>query len=209
MRSILQINTSLFGDGGQSSQLATRFASGLAARTGAELIVRDFARDPVPHLDAQRFGAFVAKPQERTSEQNAAVAYSDMLIDELRRADTIVLGLPFYNFGVPSTLKAYFDHVARAGVTFRYTATGAEGLLKGKRVYVFATRGGNYVGTPLDTQTSYVRDFLAFVGLSDIQFVYAEGLGISEASRQIALDHARTAADALVHAATRTEREAA
>lgn len=209
MRTILQLNTSLFGEGGQSSQLATRFAAGLAARTGAELIVRDFARDPVPHLDAQRFGAFLARPQERTPEQSAAVAYSDQLIDELRRADVIVLGLPFYNFGVPSTLKAYFDHVARAGVTFRYSAKGPEGLLQGKRVYVLATRGGQYVGTPLDTQTSYVRDFLAFVGLSDIQFVYAEGLGISEASRQMALDRARAAVDDLVHAATRSEREAA
>ncbi|MGH8309883.1 MAG: FMN-dependent NADH-azoreductase, partial [Steroidobacteraceae bacterium] len=174
-----------------------------------ELIVRDLARDPVPHLDAQRFAAITTQPQERTPEQRTAVAHSDALIDELRRADVIVLGLPFYNFGVPSTLKAYFDHIARAGVTFRYTEKGPEGLLEGKRVHVFATRGGRYVGTPLDTQTAYVRDFLAFVGLSDIQFVYAEGLGISEASRQIALDEARAAVDDLVRATTRSEREAA
>ena len=90
----------------------------------------------------------------------------------------IVLGLPMYNFGVPSTLKAYFDHVARAGVTFRYTANGPVGLLTGKEVYVFATRGGIYAGTPLDTQTTYVRDFLRFLGIDDVEFVYAEGLNM-------------------------------
>ena len=93
------------------------------------------------------------------------VAYSDALIDELKQADVIVLGLPMYNFGVPSQLKAYFDHIARAGVTFSYTAEGPVGLLTGKKVYVFAARGGLYAGTPLDTQTSYVRDFLRFLGI--------------------------------------------
>jgi FMN-dependent NADH-azoreductase len=99
----------------------------------------------------------------------------------------VVIGLPMYNFGVPSQLKAYFDHIARAGVTFGYTEKGPVGLLTGKKVYVFAARGGQYVGTPIDTQTSYVRDFLAFLGMSDVQFVYAEGLAISAESRQAGL----------------------
>jgi FMN-dependent NADH-azoreductase len=92
-----------------------------------------------------------------------------------------------YNFGVPSQLKAYFDHIARAGVTFKYTSTGAVGLLTGKKVYVFAARGGLYAGSPLDTQTGYVRDFLAFLGMQDVQFVYAEGLAVSPESRQAGL----------------------
>jgi FMN-dependent NADH-azoreductase len=115
------------------------------------------------------------------------VAYSDALIDELRQAEMIVLGLPMYNFGVPSQLKAYFDHIARAGVTFNYTEKGPVGQLTGKKVYVFATRGGLYAGTPMDTQTRYVRDFLGFIGMSDVEFVYAEGLAVSPQSREAGL----------------------
>ena len=106
-----------------------------------------------------------------------------MLIGELARADVIVLGLPMYNFGVPSQLKAYFDHIARAGVTFKYTDTGPVGLLTGKKAYVFATRGGVHAGTPLDTQTGYVRDFLRFIGISDVNFIYAEGLALGAQSK--------------------------
>ena len=125
MKTLLQINTSIFSDGGQSSRLAERFVAGWReANPGGQVVVHDLAKEPVPHIDAGRFGAFLAKPAERTSEQQRVVDYSDALIDELKRADVIVLGLPMYNFGVPSTLKAYFDHVARAGVTFRYTETG-------------------------------------------------------------------------------------
>jgi FMN-dependent NADH-azoreductase len=105
----------------------------------------------------------------------------------LRRAVVIVLGLPLYNFGVPSSLKAYFDHIARAGITFKYTEKGPVGLLTGKKVYVFAARGGMYVGTPLDTQTSYVRDFLRFLGMDNVEFVYAEGLAISPDSKAASL----------------------
>jgi len=122
------------------------------------------------------------------------VDYSDALIDELRAADTIVLGLPMYNFGVPSTLKAYFDHIARAGQTFKYTEKGPVGLLTGKKAIVFATRGGLYAGTPLDSQTEYVRTFLAFLGITDVKFVYAEGLAMGDAKKQFALAQARIAA---------------
>src|SRR4249919_2044532 len=156
---LLQINTSIFSDGGQSSRLADRFvAAWREANPDGQVIVRDLAKDPVPHIDAARFGAFLAKPAERTPAQQEVVDYSDALIDELERADVIVLGLPMYNFGVPSTLKAYFDDIARAGVTFRYTERGPQGLLTGKKAYVFATRGGVHAGTPADTETRYVRD---------------------------------------------------
>jgi FMN-dependent NADH-azoreductase len=124
--------------------------------------------------------------------QHAVVAYSDSLIDELKQADVIVLGLPMYNFGIPSQLKSYFDHIARVGVTFKYTETGPVGLLTGKKAFVFAARGGVYVGTPLDTQTSYVRDFLRFLGIIDVDFVYAEGTqSMGHAEREsIGADHA-------------------
>jgi len=188
MKSLLQINTSIFETHGQSSQLASRFAAEWAANNpDGQVIVRDIGRDPVPHLTAERFQAFLAKPEARTPEQQAVAGFSDALIDELRRADVILLGLPMYNFGVPSSLKAYFDHVARAGVTFSYTERGPQGLLKGKKAYVFATRGGMHAGTAADTESAFVRGFLAFIGIDDVEFVYAEGLAMGDAPKEKAL----------------------
>ena len=190
MTTILQVNSSLYGEGAQSSRLAAAFVEALRGAervSGTEVIVRDLAREPVPHLTAERFQAFATAAAERTLDQQRVVAESDRLIGELERADVVVIGLPMYNFGVPSTLKAYFDHVARAGVTFRYTAAGPEGLLKGKKAYVFATRGGRHAGTPSDLQTAYVRQFLAFIGICDVEFVYAEGLALGAEERSAAV----------------------
>lgn len=194
MTNVLKINSSLYSTDGQSSRLADQFIAALAERTpGLRVVERDLVREPVPHLDAARFQAFATKPGERTAEQQAVAAYSDALIDELRAADVIVLGLPMYNFGIASQLKAWFDHVARAGVTFRYGEQGPVGLLGGKRAYVFATRGGAYAGTPADTQTAYVRQFLAFLGITEVEFVYAEGLAIGPDRREASLAQARAA----------------
>jgi FMN-dependent NADH-azoreductase len=195
MKTILYLTSSIFGDGGQSSRLAAEF---VAAQPGTRVIARDLARNPVPHLDAERFGAFLSKPEDRTPAQQRVLDESDALIAELKQADTLVLGLPMYNFGVPSQLKAWFDHVARAGATFKYTDKGSVGLLTGKQAYVFAARGGLYAGTPKDTQTAYVRDFLAFLGIAEVKFVYAEGLAIGEASKTQSLAAARNALRALV-----------
>src|SRR5438105_6892635 len=190
MKTLLQIKSSLFSDGGQSSRLAERFvAAWRESNPHGRVIVRDLALEPVPHLDAARFGAFLTKPGERNAAQQAVIKHSDALIDELRRAEVIVLGLPMYNFGLPSTLKAYFDHVARAGVTFRYTDKGAVGLLTDKKVYVFVTRGGVYGSEHIHTK--YVCEFLAFVGITDVEFIYAEGLAISPAAKDSALAKAR------------------
>ncbi len=189
MTTLLQINASINNDNSQSSRLANQFVAAFRdSHPGATIVTRHVAaNEPVPHLDGERFNAFITQPEVRSPAQHAVVAYSDTLIDELQRADVIVLGLPMYNFGVPSQLKAYFDHIARAGVTFKYTDKGPVGLLTGKKAYVFAARGGLYVGTPLDTQTSYVRDFLRFVGISDVEFVYAEGLNMSPQSKEAGL----------------------
>ena len=198
MKTLLQIQTSMFSAGGQSSLLAERFvAEWRKANPEGRVIVRDFGAEPLPHLTADRFQSFLAAPDARTPEQHAVAGYSDALIDELRQADVIVLGLPMYNFGVPSTLKAYFDHIARSGVTFKYTEKGAQGLLTGKQGFVFAARGGVYAGTPLDTQTGYVRDFLRFLGIVDVEFVYAEGLAMGDASKSEALAKASHAIVAL------------
>ena len=192
MTTLLQINTSINNGNGESSRLARKFVDAFLSREPeASIVVRDVAAaEPVPHLDAARFGAFTTKPEERNAAQQSVVNYSDKLIKELVEADVIVLGLPMYNFGVPSQLKAYFDHVARAGLTFKYSDKGSVGLLTGKKAYVFATRGGVYAGTPLDTQTGYVRDFLHFIGITDVNFVYAEGLAINPQSREEGLARA-------------------
>lgn len=196
MKTILQIQSSLFNGNGQSSRLASEFVA--RAFPKAQVTVRDLARDPVPHLDGERFMAFAAKKQDRTAGQEAIIAYSDALIGELRSADAIVIGLPMYNFGVPSQLKAWIDHIARAGETFRYTEKGPVGLLTGKKAYIFATRGGLYAGTAADTQTQYLRQLLEFVGIADIEFVYAEGLAISEASRNAGLAAAQERMESLL-----------
>lgn len=198
MSTLLQINASIHADHGQSSQLASRFVQAfMRARPDWRIVLRDLASDTVPHLSAERFAAFLSTLQQRTAAQREVIAYSDALIAELKQADVIVLGLPMYNFGVPSQLKAYFDHIARAGETFRYTANGPVGLLQGKQAYVFAARGGLYAGTALDTQTNYVRDFLRFVGIEDIEFVYAEGLAISPESKASGLAAAAAAIERL------------
>lgn len=198
MKTLLQINSSIYNGDGMSTQLANRFVEAILRRhPEARLLKRELAVEAVPHLTAERFRAFQLQPEERTAAQRDAVAYSDALIDELRQAEVIALGLPMYNLGVPSQLKAYFDHVARAGVTFRYTANGPEGLLKGKKAYVFTARGGVYAGNSLDTQTQYVRDFLRVLGIEDVEFVFAEGLALGEQSRNRSLSEASSAADRL------------
>ena len=198
----LQLHTSLAGDDALSSQLASQFverrvAADRAAGGETTVVVRDLAGHPLPHLTAERFAALTAAPAQRTADQQRIVAESDALIAELRAADVVVVGLPMYNFGVPSTLKTYFDHVARAGVTFRYTEQGPQGLLTGKKVYVVATRGGKYSGTPQDLQSAYVRQFLGFLGLHDVEFVYAEGLALGAESRAAAIEQASRALEQL------------
>jgi FMN-dependent NADH-azoreductase len=192
MTTLLQLNSSIFSSGGQSSQLANEFVATWRANNPDALVkFRDLANQPLPHLDAQRVSAFFTQPDVRTAEQQVFIDESDALIDEIKQSEVIVIGLPMYNFGIPSTLKAYFDQIARAGVTFRYTENGPEGLLSGKKVYIFAARGGMYAGTALDSQTNYVRDFLNFLGMSDVEFIYAEGLNRSGDIKEKALTSAR------------------
>lgn len=184
MTSLLQINSSLFSDEGVSSRLADAFvARWRAQRPDARVLRRDLAQAPVPHLDAARLGALVAAPEARSVEQQRAVEETERLTRELQEADVLVLAAPMYNFGVPSQLKSWFDHIARAGVTFRYTEAGPEGLLKGKRAYVFATRGGQHKGQPQDGVAPYLQTMLNFIGIEAIEFIYAEGLSMGEAPR--------------------------
>jgi len=187
---LLKIQTSLFQSGGQSSQLTDQFAEQwLAANPGSSTTTRNLAAEPVPHLTLDRFQAFTSDPAQRTPEQQAVVDYSDALIEEIRNADVLLLGVPMYNFSVPSSLHAYFDHVARAGVTFEYTPEGPRGLLTGKKAYVVITRGGFYGED--HAQTQFIRQFLGFIGISDVEFIHAEGLAVGEDAKNDALGAAR------------------
>lgn len=191
MKKLLQIHSSILLSAGESSQLTEKFVSQWSENNpDTQITMRDVAASPLPHLDAERIGAFFTAPEMRTARQQEIVNQSDALIEEIKQAQIIALGLPMYNFGIPSTLKSYFDHIARAGITFKYTENGAIGLLTGKKVYIFATRGGMYAGTPLDTQTNYIRNFLAFIGITDVEFVYAEGLNMGEETKAASLKNA-------------------
>ncbi|MEX2353515.1 MAG: NAD(P)H-dependent oxidoreductase [Gammaproteobacteria bacterium] len=188
MTTLLQLNTSLFGESGQSSRLADEFvAKWKDSQPDARIIRRDFAVDPIPHLTAERINAIAVPATQRNPVQARDAAIADELIMELSAADVLVIGTPMYNFGVPTTLKAWFDHVARAGTTFRYSANGPEGLMKNKKAYLFMTRGGKYAGTESDLQTPYIRQFLGFIGITDIEFIYAEGLAMGNDVGQKAL----------------------
>jgi len=199
MATLLSIQSSLFGEQGQSSSLSRQFVQRwLKANPGSHIIERDLAAVPVPHLDLKRFQAFITPVHERTAEQQEYAALSDALIDELKAADVLVLGVPMYNFSVPSVLRAYFDHVARAGITFRYTSTGSEGLLTDKKAYVFATRGGFYGDD--HSQSDYLRQFLAFIGITDVEFVYAEGLAINEQAKLTGINAAQEKISSLLAA---------
>ncbi len=190
MTQVLHLSSSIFGENSKSNRLAATFVDRLQAQgAGVNVTRRDLAADAVPHLSGAAFQAFSTPAEDRTPEQQQLTALSDALVEELQRSDTIVLGLPMYNFGIPSSLKAWIDHVARAGLTFQYTANGPQGLLTGKKLYVFATRGGQYLGTSLDTQSQYIRDFFAFLGVQDVEFIYAENLarpGLQEESLEAA-----------------------
>lgn len=188
MKKLLVINSSILSSGGESSQLTNKFVTQWYEHNpDAQITIRDVATNPIPHLDAERIGAFFTPAENQTPVQQQIVTQSDALIQEIKQSQIIVIGLPMYNFGIPSTLKSYFDHIARAGITFKYTENGPQGLLDGKKAYIFATRGGMYAGTPFDTQTDYVRNFLAFIGITDVEFIYAEGLNMGEESKASAL----------------------
>ena len=159
---------------------------------------------PIPHQTAERFQAFLTKPEDRTAAQKEIAAYSDSRIDEIRLADVIVLGLPMYNYGIPSMLQSYFDHVGRAGATFRYTETGRVGAFPGKRLYVFAARGGVHAGTERNTQIDQVKNFFQLIGVTKVEVIYAEGIGMGDAAKTASITKAKAQMiDLLAHAGAR------
>lgn len=198
---ILQINSSARADNSHSTRLASEIVARLTTLVPeSKLTVRDLARTPHPALDEEALQALFTPAEQRTPEQVARVALDDALIAEIQAADAVVLGVPMYNFGVTTQLKNWIDAIARARVTFQYTENGPEGLLKGKKVYIALTRGGQYRNTPTDSQVPYLKTVLGFLGMTDIQFVYAEGFAMGPEGEQKALATARTEIEQIVAA---------
>jgi FMN-dependent NADH-azoreductase len=201
MKRILLIQSSLFAGNSASSQLGAEFVNQLQAQhPGSTVTTLDLATTPLPHLDADEFGSWNVEAGERSVDQQLHASLSDGLVDELFAHDTLVLAVPMYNMGIPSTLKAWIDRVARAGRTFRYTANGPEGLVKGMKTYVLFARGGQYYGTPLDTQTGYLKGILGLMGITDVETVYAENLARGGDTREESLSEARDLIGQLVGA---------
>ncbi|MCF7371147.1 FMN-dependent NADH-azoreductase [Vibrio sp. J2-3(2022)] len=191
MSRVLALKSSILGDYSQSNKLIEDFIKNVDQD---KLTVRDLAANPLPVLDFAVATALRAT-EDLSQEQQAVVELSDTLIEEVKAADTLVIAAPMYNFTIPTQLKNWIDLIARAGVTFKYTENGVQGLIEGKKAIVITTRGGIHKDSPTDNVTPYLRTVLAFVGITDVEFVYAEALnmgedfaakGISEAQSQLA-----------------------
>lgn len=198
MVKVLVIKSSLMGEDGSSSQLANEFTRLWKEKNeGDTFLERNLGSEPVPHLDMQTFSSFLVAPADRSEEQTAAVALSDILTEEFMSADVVVFGVPMYNLGIPSPLKAYFDHIARAGISFKYTEAGPVGLAGDKRVYVLASRGGFYTNSNADIQTTYMNAMLNFLGVEKINYVVAEGLNISPEQKEKSMKQAMEEVNAI------------
>lgn len=190
---ILQINASARREGANSTRIADMVTQRLLQREPqARLSLRDLAATPHPMLDEAALGALFTPADKRSAEQAARVALDDALIQEVQAHDVLVIGVPMYNFGVPSQLKNWIDAIARAGVTFRYTESGPQGLLTGKTVYLALARGGRYRDTAADAQVPYLRTVLGFLGMTDLRLIYAEGFAMGPEAAAQALAQAQS-----------------
>lgn len=189
MSTILHITASIRNDESVSRSLGNRLVERLTENQGAKVVTRDLAKNDLPYIDAERFAANLAPYAERSPEQHELAKISDELIGELQEAETIVFSLPVYNFAVPATLKAWADLVARAGTTFRYTENSSEGLLTGKKVYLTIASGGMPIGSEIDFMTPWLKFFLGFLGMTDVELVAADGIMGEGGEEKIAEAH--------------------
>ena len=189
MSTILHITASIRGEESVSRSLGQKLVAKLAKSQGAEVVTRDLSKNDLPYIDADRFAANLAPYADRSTEQHELAKIADELIEELQQADTIVFSVPVYNFSVPATVKAWADLVARAGTTFRYTENGPEGLLTGKKVYLTAATGGTPIGSEVDFMSPWLKFFLGFLGMHDVEIVAADGIMGEGGEEKIAEAH--------------------
>ncbi|MDX1301725.1 FMN-dependent NADH-azoreductase [Photobacterium sp.] len=193
MSNVLVLKSSILGEYSQSNGLIDHLIASWGDNVSS-VVERDLAVNPVPVLDGEIAGA-LRGGDNLNQHQQQAVVLSDQLIEELKNSDTVVIAAPMYNFSVPTQLKNWFDIIARAGVTFRYTENGPVGLIEGKKVIVITTRGGIHKNGPTDLMVPYLKTILGFLGMTDVDVIYSEALamgdemaakGISEAKSAIA-----------------------
>lgn len=194
MKKVLVLKSSILAQYSQSNLLSDYFTQQL----NAEITTRDLAAQPLPYFTGEAAAATRGEPSN--DEQKTLLALSDELIAELNATDVVVINAPMYNFSVPAQLKSYFDYIARAGVTFQYTASGPEGLVKGKKAVVILTTGGVHKDSASDLVKAYVQTFLGFIGITDVQFVYAEALGYGEEAVAKAQQAAKAELDRIAQA---------
>jgi len=192
MKNLLQLSTSIMGENSVSRELASNLLAELAGSQEFNLIERNFADEPIPHLDSEWLTALTTPEADRSPDQRSKVTFSDKLIAELIAADILVIGLPMYNFSLPSMLKAWIDHIARAGVTFKYTSDGSVGLLEDKKVYLVVAMGGIHEASTTDFLRPYMKHVLAFVGLEDVEVITADGLNMGAERREQGLKNAKS-----------------
>ncbi len=201
MSKVLVLKSSILAGYSQSNQVSDYFIEQWREKHSADQItVRDLAADPIPVLDGELVGAMRPGDAPLSPRQQEALALSDRLIAELKAHDIIVFNAPMYNFTIPTQLKNYFDLIARAGVTFRYTENGPEGLVTGKRAVVISSRGGVHKDGPTDLLTPYVKLFLGFIGITDVNFIFAEGVAMGPEIAAKAQNDAKAAVDSIVSA---------
>lgn len=202
MKNILLIESSPRGNDSYSHQAARSIINELQSRNpGAKLVVRDLVQNPPPHLSLPFIGAMYAAPEQRTVEQTKLLAFSDTLIDELFAADTIVIAVPMHNFGPPSTIKAWIDHVARVGRTFSFGSNGPQGLLKDKKAILVLASGGVYSNgrmKPFDFTEPYLRAVIGFIGITNVDVVRVEGVAHSAIGPEKALASASAQSEQIV-----------
>jgi FMN-dependent NADH-azoreductase len=202
MNNILFVSSSPRGQNSYSQQIARRVVDDLKiANPAASVVVRNVARDPLPHVGEAFVSGMALQAEQRSPAEARAIAVSDALVDELIAADVLVLAVPMYNFGLPSAMKAWIDHVVRAGRTFSFTAQGPQGLLKNKKAVLVVSRGGIYSEGPMqafDFQENYLKSVLGFIGISEVEVVRVEGVAMGEEAVRAAMLAARTRSESVV-----------
>lgn len=193
MTKILHITSSIRRDASISNQLGKALVEGLLAKGAGEVTHRDLATETLPFQSSEGFEAGLTPADERTPEQAELAGVADTLISELQAADTIIISSPIYNFGVPASVKAWADLVARAGTTFQYTPEGPKGLLNGKKAYITVASGGTPVGSDMDYMSSWLTFFLGFIGITQVEVIAADGVMGGDGEAKIAAAHAKIA----------------
>ena len=192
MKKVLSISSSLFAAESVSNQLSAELLRKLEAEHGAlQVVSRDFNDEGIPHLDAERVAAISSPEAGRSDTQQQTVDFADKLIKEVQDADILVIATPMYNFSVPTMLKSWFDHIARAGVTFAYTENGPKGLLLGKQAYLVTAMGGAHEPGQSDFVRPYMQLLMRFVGIEDLRFITAQGLNMGDEARAVGIETAR------------------